>query len=130
MISMISGGFDPLHIGHIDLIKLATAHGDVVVVLNSDDWLYRKKGYVFMPYEERGRILEAIRCVVSVIPVDDTDDTVCKALMGLKPDFFINGGDRDKANPMENKSCKRLSIIQIFGGGKIQSSSKLVEAIR
>lgn len=130
MIAMVSGGFDPLHIGHIDLIKLATAHGDVVVVLNSDDWLYRKKGYIFMPYRERGRILEAIRSVVAVIPVDDTDDTVCKALEGLKPDFYINGGDREKPHPMEKAVCERLSINQIFGGGKIQSSSKLVEAVR
>lgn len=130
MIAMVSGGFDPLHIGHIDLIKLATAHGDVVIVLNSDDWLCRKKGYVFMPYKERGRILEAIRSVVAVIPVDDKDDTVCTALEGLKPDFFINGGNRSKPHPREKVICDRLNITQIFGGGKIQSSSKLVETVR
>ncbi len=130
MIAMVSGGFDPLHIGHTDLINLAMAHGDVIVVLNSDDWLMRKKGYIFMLYEERSRILESIRGVVAVIPVDDTDGTVCKALEGLKPNFYINGGDREKPHHMEKKVCDRLNIIQIFGGGKIQSSSKLVEAVR
>ena len=130
MIAMVSGGFDPLHIGHIDLIKLAMAHGDVVVVLNSDGWLYRKKGYVFMPYKERSRILEAMRGVVAVISVDDSDNTVCVALEGLKPDFYINGGDREKPHPAENAVCERLIITQIFGGEKIQGSARLVEAIR
>ena len=130
MIAMISGGFDPLHVGHIDLIKLASAHGDVIVALNSDDWLRKKKGYVFMPYDERSRILGAIRCVVAVIPVQDEDATVCKVLKSLKPDFFINGGDCKEPNPAEKTICERLNIIQIFGGGKIQSSRKLVEAVQ
>ena len=130
MIALVSGGFDPLHVGHIDLIKLASAHGDVIVALNSDDWLYRKKGYVFMSYNERSRILGAVRSVVAVIPVNDKDDTICAALEDLKPDFFINGGNRETSHPAEKSVCKRLNIIQIFGGGKIQSSSKLVEAVR
>ena len=130
MIAMISGGFDPVHIGHVELIKLAMAHGDIVVVLNSDEWLIRKKGYVFMSYNERSHILGAMRGVVAVISVDDQDDTVCIALEDLKPDFFINGADRHKPHPSEDTICKRLNITQIFGGKKIQSSSKLVEAVR
>lgn len=130
MIAMVSGGFDPLHVGHIELIKLAMAHGDVIVALNSDDWLQRKKGYVFMSYNERSRILCALRSVVAVIPVRDEDDTVCTTLQDLKPDFFINGGDRNKLHPLEDDVCKRLSITQVFGGGKIQSSSSLVEVVR
>jgi D-beta-D-heptose 7-phosphate kinase/D-beta-D-heptose 1-phosphate adenosyltransferase len=130
MIALISGGFDPLHIGHIELIELAAAHGDVIVALNSDDWLMRKKQYVFMSYEERSRILRAIRNVVSVVPVDDQDDTVCSALEKLKPDFFVNGGDRQDPHLVEDAVCKRLNITQIFGGGKIQSSSNLVDRIK
>ena len=130
MIAMISGGFDPVHIGHVELIKLAMAHGDIVVVLNSDEWLMRKKGYVFMPYEERSRIMCAMRGIVAVIPVEDKNDNVCAALEALKPDFYINGGDRKKPHPDENDVCKRLNITQIFGGGKIQGSARLVEAVR
>lgn len=130
MIAMVSGGFDPLHIGHIDLIELASAYGDVIVVLNSDEWLMRKKGYVFMPYEERSRIMRAMRGVCAVIPVEDKNDTVCAVLESLKPDFYINGGDRQKPHPLENAVCERLSITQIFGGGKIQGSARLVEAVR
>ena len=130
MIAMISGGFDPLHVGHIDLIELASAYGDVIVVLNSDKWLMRKKGYVFMLYEERSRIMRAMRGVCAVIPVEDKNDNVCAALEGLKPDFYINGGDREKPHPLEDAVCKRLNITQIFGGGKIQGSARLVEAVR
>ncbi|KKK94186.1 hypothetical protein LCGC14_2685380 [marine sediment metagenome] len=130
MIAMISGGFDPVHIGHVELIKLAMAYGDIVVVLNSDEWLVRKKGYVFMPYEERSRIMCAMRGIVAVIPVEDKNDNVCAALESLKPDFYINGGDREKPHPLEDAVCKRLNITQIFGGGKIQGSARLVEAVR
>ena len=60
----ISGGFDPVHIGHLNMIKGAADHGDVVVILNSDAWLEQKKGYVFMPFEERKAILEYLNHIV------------------------------------------------------------------
>ena len=77
---MVSGGFDPIHIGHIRMIRAAAEFGPVVVVANSDDWLMRKKGYVFMPWSERAEILESIKGVSYVVPVDDADDTVCAAI--------------------------------------------------
>src|SRR5690242_6837351 len=90
----LSGGFDPLHSGHIRMIKAAAEHGDVVIILNSDEWLLRKKGYVFMTWKERAEILSSIKGVESVVPVDDADGTVCKSLEELQPDYFGNGGDR------------------------------------
>ena len=85
---MVSGGFDPVHAGHIRMIRDAANFGDVIVVANSDDWLYRKKGFVFMTFDQRAEILNAIKGVILVDSVDDTDGTVCEAIRRLKPDFF------------------------------------------
>ena len=128
MTSMVSGGFDPLHVGHLKLLRHATAYGLVVVALNSDEWLVRKKGYIFMPWEERRDILLAIEDVYRVYKVVDTDDTVAEALRKVNPDFFCNGGDRKEANEREQDVCEDLKITQIFGAGgnKIQSSQGLV----
>ena len=92
---MVSGGFDPVHAGHIRMIRDAANFGNVIVIANSDDWLYRKKGFVFMTFNQRAEILNAIKGVILVDSVDDTDGTVCEAIHRLKPDFFANGGDRD-----------------------------------
>lgn len=126
----ISGGFDPVHVGHIRLITEAALHGDVVVILNSDDWLKRKKGYAFMDWLSRAYILRAIKGVVDVVPVDDSDGTVCEALIKHKPDFFANGGDRFPDNIAELALCQSLGIKTIFniGGEKIASSSEIVKA--
>ncbi len=126
---MISGGFDPIHVGHVRMIQEAAQYGDgLYVVLNSDDWLLRKKGYVFMPWEERCEIIEAINGVMSVVSVDDRDGTVCEALKRVNPDYFANGGDRKSDNTPEVQVCKELDIQMLWniGGGKIQSSSDLV----
>lgn len=125
---MLSGGFDPIHIGHIRMILAAAKLGDVILVANSDDWLMRKKGYIFMPWEERAEILAAIRGVVDVVSADDRDGTVCEALQRLKPDIFGNGGDRTSKNTPEMDVCKKLDIKMAWalGGKKIQSSSELV----
>ncbi len=129
---MVSGGFDPLHVGHLALIHHATAYGLVVVALNSDEWLMRKKGYVFMPWGERSRLLLALKDVYQVYSVIDTDDTIAEAIRTVNPDFFLNGGDRDVANFREDDVCAELRITQIFeaGGGKVQSSSWLMEKVR
>jgi cytidyltransferase-like protein len=129
MIIMVSGGFDPMHVGHLDMLEHAAKYGDVVVALNSDAWLIRKKGYCFMPYRERARLVAAIHGVVSVVPVDDSDGTVCEALRRIRPDFFANGGDRTAPNSAEHAVCVELGIREVFGvgGGKVQSSSKLVQ---
>jgi cytidyltransferase-like protein len=128
---MVSGGFDPIHIGHVRLILEASRYGEVIVVVNSDEWLIRKKGFVFMPWEERAEVLRAIRGVRDVLPVDDADGTVCEALYRFKPTLFANGGDRGNANTPEVLACNDLNIALVWdvGGKKIQSSSDLTAAI-
>lgn len=127
---MVSGGFDPIHIGHVRMILEASEHGDVIVIANSDDWLMRKKGYIFMPWEERAEIIRAIKGVSRVERVDDSDDSVCEAIERCRPDAFANGGDRKGNNTPEVALCDNLGIDLIWnvGGGKIQSSSDLVAA--
>ena len=127
---MVSGGFDPIHVGHVRMILEAAKHGDVIVVANSDDWLMRKKGYVFMPWSERAEIIESIRGVVRVEHVDDSDNTVCEAISRCKPDAFANGGDRKGDNTPEVTLCNELAIELMWnvGGGKVQSSSDLVKS--
>jgi D-beta-D-heptose 7-phosphate kinase/D-beta-D-heptose 1-phosphate adenosyltransferase len=128
----VSGGFDPVHFGHVRMIQEASQFGDVIVILNSDDWLMRKKGFVFMSWEERAEILSAIKGVAKVVPVDDSDGSVCEALRREKPTYFANGGDRTNKNTPEMEVCTELGISMLWGvgGGKIQSSSDLVAKIR
>lgn len=126
---MVSGGFDPVHVGHIRMIREAAEWGDVIVVINSDDWLKRKEGYVFMPWEERAEIMGNIKGVKIVTNVDDSDGTVCNALRHHKPNAFANGGDRKKNNTPEMEVCDELGIQMLWGIGgkdKPQSSSWLV----
>jgi len=124
----VSGGFDPVHIGHLRMIQEAAEYGHVIVIANSDDWLMRKKGYIFMPFEERCEILRGFTATGETTFVDDTDGTVCEALRRIKPDYFANGGDRKTNNTPEMDVCEELGIEMLWGvgGGKIQSSSTLV----
>tara|TARA_R110000823_G_scaffold180178_1_gene312511 strand:+ start:75 stop:491 length:417 start_codon:yes stop_codon:yes gene_type:complete len=129
---MVSGGFDPVHIGHIRMIVEASEHGDVIVVANSDDWLFRKKGFVFMEFGERAEILASIKGVVKVSGVDDSDNTVCEAIHRLKPDYFANGGDRGRNNTPEQTLCDEIGVEMLWGIGgenKANSSSTLVERV-
>ena len=126
---MVSGGFDPVHIGHIQMIEEASKWGVVTVVINSDEWLMRKKGYVFMPWKERAHIMGNVKGVVLVSGVDDSDGTVCKAIEQHRPDAFANGGDRKKENTPEMIVCDELGVQMLWGIGgkdKPQSSSWLV----
>jgi cytidyltransferase-like protein len=130
---MVSGGFDPVHIGHIRMIREASQYGDVIVVANSDEWLYRKKGFNFMTFEHRAEILESVKGVTVVSSVDDSDGSVCEAIRRLKPTYFANGGDRNDRNTPEKELCEQLSIEMLWGVGgddKVAASSKLVENVR
>ena len=97
-----------MHIGHVRMILAAAKIGKVIVVANSDEWLMRKKGYIFMPWEERAEILQATKGVTEVVRVDDSDGTVCEALRRLQPDIFGNGGDRTNKNTPEKEVCKEV----------------------
>lgn len=133
----VSGGFDPLHIGHIKLIREAKTLGDrLVVIVNNDNWLKAKKNYVFMNELERAAILRAMRDVDEAVITshleNPTDMSVCAELEKLKPDIFANGGDRKADNIPEYDLCERLGIKMVFnaGGDKAQSSSELVKKAR
>lgn len=122
---VISGGFDPIHPGHIAMIEAAAAYGEVHIVVNSDAWLVRKKGFYFQPWTDRKKILEVY--TPHIYTVDDSDGTVCEALRRIRPDYFGNGGDRTNTNTPELDVCAELGIEPVFGlgGGKYSSSSAI-----
>ena len=134
-----SGGFDPMHVGHLRCLQGSAVVVDVnpntklAVIVNDDGFLLRKKGYAFMPIEERLEIIAGVAGVDYVVPWDDGSQTVVGAIEVLQPVIFTKGGDRDKAeNVPEFDLCKRIGCDVYFGvgGGKIQSSSTLVESIK
>ena len=130
---MVSGGFDPPHIGHVRMFTDASEWGEVIVALNSDEWLMRKKGYVFMPWEERAELIQAFEAVSTVVPFEDSDNTACDALKTIMPDAFANGGDRKRENTPEMQICDQLGIQMLWSVGgkeKPQSSSWLVNKLR
>ena len=126
-----SGGFDPMHVGHA---TIASAHSlPLVVIVNGDGFLQRKKGFAFMPHEERMEIIAGVRGVDHVVGWDDGSQTVTGAIGILHPLIFTKGGDRDsEQNVPEFVLCKEIGCHVYFGvgGGKIQSSSDLVKAVR
>ena len=131
----VSGGFDPIHVGHVRMFQDAKKLGDkLVVILNNDNWLKKKKGYVFMPENERKEIIEALDSVDEVFITEHEpgpeDMSVCDALRKIRPHIFANGGDRKLNNIPEVPVCEEIGCEMIFNvgrGGKIQSSSQLVE---
>ena len=128
IIVFTSGYFDPLHFGHIELFELAKKLGDkLIVAVNNDNQTMQKKGFVFMPAEEKVKIIQAIKWVDEVIISIDRDQTQCETLRLVKPDIFAKGGDRYAYEIPESSVCKELGIKIIDGlGAKIQSSSDLV----
>ena len=130
-IAVVSGGFDPVHSGHINLFRSAYElfNRKIVVLLNSDDWLTRKKGKPFLPVEERKVILEAMSMVDRVVLFDDSDNSCCDGLERVKQLYpmdtvvFCNGGDRTKENIPE-MSVEGIEFkFGIGGENKANSSS-------
>ena len=134
-IIVVSGGFDPLHSGHISYFKDAREHGDkLIVALNSDDWLNRKKGKFFMPFSERKTIIENLKHVDKVIDFEDDENGSCinalekvKDLYNQDEIFFANGGDRDKKNIPEMSVGGINFLFSIGGDDKKNSSSWILK---
>ena len=134
-IAVVSGGFDPLHSGHINLLESAASYGDkLVVLLNSDEWLIEKKGKEFMSFEERKVVLENISCVDQVISFEDDDLGSCiNALKSIKNMFpndeiiFANGGDRNRENIPEMIEEGVQFLFGIGGNFKKNSSSSILD---
>jgi len=132
---MVSGGFDPIHHGHIRYFQKAKKLGDkLVVIINNDNWIKLKKGHGFMSERDRAEIIRAIRdvdtVVISLHKKNTKDMSVCKEILKIKPDIFANGGDRVARNIPEFKLCKELGIKMVFNvghGGKVRSSSELLK---
>ena len=129
-IILVSGGFDPIHSGHIRLIHDANKYGDVVVLLNSDQWLRNKKGKEFLPFIERKIIMQNIKGVLKVIEFNDSDKTCIDGIKKAKSIFkdkiikFANGGDRNNNTTPEIKFCDENNIKTLFGiGGNDKSNT-------
>tara|TARA_A100000164_G_C21666425_1_gene657442 strand:- start:171 stop:575 length:405 start_codon:yes stop_codon:yes gene_type:complete len=122
-----SGYFDPLHVGHLECIELASKLGDkLIVIVNSDLQAKLKKGEAFMNESDRMKIVAALKCVDEVFLSIDKDKSQCESLKQINPDIFAKGGDRMSAEIPESKICSELNIQIIDGlGEKIRSSSDL-----
>lgn len=134
-IAVISGGFDPLHSGHLSYIKAAASHADkLVVCLNSDAWLIEKKGKFFLPFEERQSIVSSLKLVDEVIGFEDDDLGSCvNGLIDLKKQYpndqiiFCNGGDRNKENIPEMNVQGINFKFSVGGDEKMNSSSWILK---
>jgi cytidyltransferase-like protein len=129
-IILVSGGFDPIHSGHIKLINDANKYGDVVVLLNSDAWLRNKKGKEFLSFDERKIIMQNIKGVIDVLDFDDSDQSCINGILKAKNMFkhniikFANGGDRNNKTTPEKEFCDSNNIETLFGiGGNNKSNS-------
>jgi len=123
----VSGYFDPIHVGHLEYLKLAKQLGDkLIVIVNNDKQTILKKGKSFMNEKYRMEIVSALQCVDEVFLSIDDDKSVCKSLEFLKPSIFANGGDRSLSEIPETAIIDKYSIKMVDGlGAKIRSSSKI-----
>ena len=128
---IVSGGFDPIHEGHIAMIQAAKAKSDgVILLLNSDDWLIRKKGKNFMNFNSRRVICENIKGIIDVLGFEDADNSACDGIRRVRAKYpqdklvFANGGDRTKENIPELAACREANVDVEFGvGGENKANS-------
>ena len=133
-IVLVTGGFDPIHSGHIAYLKAARAMGDMLLVgLNSDDWLVRKKGQAFMPWNERLCVINNLNMVDEVYTFDDDDGSARHFIQQVRAHFptseliFANGGDRTKENiPEMDVKDQNLSFVFGVGGEDKKNSSSWI----
>lgn len=126
----VSGYFNPLHVGHLEMIEKSKKLGDKLVVIVNNDYQVKLKGSVpFMSLADRVKIIGALRAVDEVFVSIDRDKTVCKSLTKVHPDIFANGGDRHTLNDVpEFPVCQKLGITMVDGlGRKIRASSELIK---
>ena len=123
----VSGYFDPIHVGHLEYLKLAKELGDkLLVIVNNNHQCILKKGKPFMDEADRVEIVKALGIVDEVFLSIDQDKSVCASLERIKPNIFANGGDRHTGEVPETVVCKANNIKIVDGlGGKIRSSSDL-----
>ena len=123
----VSGYFDPIHVGHLEYLKMAKSLGDIlIVIVNNNHQCVLKKGKFFMHENDRLEIVKAIKYVDEVVLSVDQDKTVCKSLELIRPNIFANGGDRSTDEVPETSVCKKYEIEMVDGlGEKIRSSSSL-----
>lgn len=113
---VVSGGFVPIHLGHCTLFRAAAAYAPLTVILNSDQWIQRKRGYSVMDWNARADILRELKSVHDVVPVDDSDGTICEALRRIRPTYFAKSGDRtpDSMPEKELETCEELGIVILY----------------
>lgn len=131
---LVTGGFDPLHSGHIAYFKAARALGNMLIVgVNSDAWLERKKGRAFMPGTERIEIIQNLKMVDGCILFNDNDNTAIEAIRNVKQLYpnsqiiFANGGDRTKENIPEMSEQDVEFVFGVGGENKMNSSSWILD---
>jgi D-beta-D-heptose 7-phosphate kinase/D-beta-D-heptose 1-phosphate adenosyltransferase len=129
VIVAVSGYFNPLHVGHLEMIEKSRKLGDKLVAIVNNDYQVKLKGSVpFMSQADRLKIVSALKYVDKVFLSIDRDATVCKSLAKVRPNIFANGGDRKSLNDVpEFGICSKLGIKMVDGlGKKIRASSKLI----
>jgi len=129
---VVSGYFDPLHVGHLENISLAKKLGDhLIVIINNDKQAILKKGDSFMKEEDRMKIISSLKDVDEVVLSIDKDLTVCRTLEKVNPDIFAKGGDRTVGEIPESRMCEELGIDIVDGlGKKIRASSEILNNAR
>jgi len=130
---VVSGGFDPIHSGHIDHIRKASELGELTVIVSTDEQLRKKKGFCLLPLRDRMDVISSLRYVSDVVGNIDTDGTSTNTLLALQPDIFVKGGDRTELNMPQSEvdACIKMGCKIIYGlGDLLNSSTNLVKDMK